>query len=368
MPKIKVLSIDDSSLIRQMLSKIINDDPSLEMVGTAPHPLIAQQKINELKPDVLTLDIEMPEMDGITFLKKLMITNPLPVIMFSSLLEKHRELALDALTIGAFDYVIKPSANVKNDIDRIAEEITEKIKSAYHSKHKKLNKPFEKKVDKPIVVAKTVNTISTEKLTADAVLSIPKVLPSKPNKKIIVIGSSTGGTEALVECLKKAEPTSPPIVIAQHMPEFFTTSFAKRLNTLLKIEVFESENGMEVGTGQAILARGGKHTILRYKNDKYYVEVVDGPLVTRHRPSVDVLFRSASITAQNQAVGIILTGMGDDGARCMKEMHDLGSHCIAQNEQTCVVFGMPREAIEIGAIDEVLPLDKIFEAAIKKAR
>ncbi len=370
MPKIRVLSVDDSALIRQMLSKIVNEDPDLEMVGTAPHPIIAEKKIKELKPDVITLDIEMPEMDGVTFLKKIMLNNPIPVIMFSSLLEKHRELALDALTIGAFDYVVKPSANVSSDAARISEEIREKIKSAYYSKMKKIGKSTvvaseTTKIKEPLARS-TLNV--TEKLLVDEILPMPKALPPRPSEKIIVIGSSTGGTEALINCLKKIEPSSPPIVIVQHMPEFFTSSFAKRMNSVLKIDVFEAEDGMKVGKGQAILARGGKHTLLKYKNGSYYVNVVDGPLITRHKPSVDVLFRSAAICAQKSATAIMLTGMGDDGARSMKEMHDLGSHCIAQDEKTCVVFGMPREAIARGAVDEVLPVDKIYEAALKYAR
>ena len=376
MSKIKVMSVDDSALIRQLLTKIVSSDPALEMVGTAANPILAETKIKTLKPDILTLDIEMPEMDGLTYLKKLMLNNPIPVIMFSSLLEKHREFALDALNIGAFDYVIKPSANVRGGVEELATDLVEKIKNAYANRAK-----FYKKhgVNMPAESggSVTASSISLEapqtsgfkvyqKNSADIMLPLT---PSRevPLDKIILIGSSTGGTEALVECLKNVTPSAPPIVITQHMPEHFTTSFAKRLNNVLKIEVRESEDGMSVGRGQAILSRGAKHTMIKVKNGKYYVEVRDGDPVTRHRPSVDVLFRSGAVYAKHKAIGIILTGMGDDGANGMKEMHDAGAYNIAQNEETCTVFGMPKEAIARGGVDEVLPLDKILAAALKKA-
>ena len=376
MSKIKVMSVDDSALIRQLLTKIVSSDPALEMVGTAANPILAETKIKTLKPDILTLDIEMPEMDGLTYLKKLMLNNPIPVIMFSSLLEKHREFALDALNIGAFDYVIKPSANVRGGVEELATDLVEKIKNAYANRSK-----FYKKhgVNMPAESGASVisSSISLEapqtsgfkvyqKNSADIMLPLT---PSRevPLDKIILIGSSTGGTEALVECLKNVTPSAPPIVITQHMPEHFTTSFAKRLNNVLKIEVRESEDGMSVGRGQAILSRGAKHTMIKVKNGKYYVEVRDGDPVTRHRPSVDVLFRSGAVYAKHKAIGIILTGMGDDGANGMKEMHDAGAYNIAQNEETCTVFGMPKEAIARGGVDEVLPLDKILAAALKKA-
>ena len=376
MSKIKVMSVDDSALIRQLLTKIVSSDPALEMVGTAANPILAETKIKTLKPDILTLDIEMPEMDGLTYLKKLMLNNPIPVIMFSSLLEKHREFALDALNIGAFDYVIKPSANVRGGVEELATDLVEKIKNAYANRAK-----FYKKhgVNMPAESGGSVtySSISLEapqtsgfkvyqKNSADIMLPLT---PSRevPLDKIILIGSSTGGTEALVECLKNVTPSAPPIVITQHMPEHFTTSFAKRLNNVLKIEVRESEDGMSVGRGQAILSRGAKHTMIKVKNGKYYVEVRDGDPVTRHRPSVDVLFRSGAVYAKHKAIGIILTGMGDDGANGMKEMHDAGAYNIAQNEETCTVFGMPKEAIARGGVDEVLPLDKILAAALKKS-
>lgn len=376
MSKIKVMSVDDSALIRQLLTKIVSSDPALEMVGTAANPILAETKIKTLKPDILTLDIEMPEMDGLTYLKKLMLNNPIPVIMFSSLLEKHREFALDALNIGAFDYVIKPSANVRGGVEELATDLVEKIKNAYANRAK-----FYKKhgVNMPAESGGSVTSSSIsleapqtsgfkvyQKNSADIMLPLT---PSRevPLDKIILIGSSTGGTEALVECLKNVTPSAPPIVITQHMPEHFTTSFAKRLNNVLKIEVRESEDGMSVGRGQAILSRGAKHTMIKVKNGKYYVEVRDGDPVTRHRPSVDVLFRSGAVYAKHKAIGIILTGMGDDGANGMKEMHDAGAYNIAQNEETCTVFGMPKEAIARGGVDEVLPLDKILAAALKKA-
>ena len=377
MNKIKVLSIDDSALIRQLLTKIVNSDPNLEMVGTAANPILADSKVKMLKPDIITLDIEMPEMDGITYLKKLMLNNPIPVIMFSSLLDKHRELALDALNIGAFDYVIKPSANVRGGVEDLATDLVEKIKNAYNNRgkfYKKhgVNISEETRVSiakTPIIEVEAPKTSGFrvhQKNTADIILPLA---PSRevPSDKIILIGSSTGGTEALIECLKNVTPSAPPIVIAQHMPEGFTTSFAKRLNSILKIEVRESEDGMSIDRGQAVLARGAKHTMIKVKNGKYFIEVRDGEPVTRHKPSVDVLFRSGAVYAKNKAIGIILTGMGDDGANGMKEMKDAGAYNIAQNEETCTVFGMPREAIARGGVDEILPLDKILAAALKKA-
>ena len=375
--KIKVLAIDDSALIRQLLTKIVNADPSLEMIGTAANPILAESKVKTLKPDIITLDIEMPEMDGITYLKKLMLNNPIPVIMFSSLLDKHRELALDALNIGAFDYVIKPSANVRDGVEELATDLVEKIKNAYANRAKFYKKHGVSMPAGSVTSMNEKNSISLEapktsgfkvhqKNTADIILPLT---PSRENPldKIILIGSSTGGTEALIDCLKNVTPSAPPIVIAQHMPEHFTTSFAKRLKSILKIEVFESENGMSIGRGQAALAHGAKHTMSEVRGGKYYLKVVDGEPVTRHKPSVDVLFRSGAVYAKNKAIGIILTGMGDDGANGMKEMKDAGAYNIAQNEETCTVFGMPREAIARGGVDEVLPLDKILAAALKKA-
>lgn len=371
--KIKVLAIDDSALIRELLRQIVSADPSLEMVGTAANPILAEKKIETLKPDVITLDIEMPEMDGITFLKKLMLNNPIPVIMFSSLLEKHRELALDALNLGAFDYVIKPSANVRDGVTELATDLVEKIKNAYANRYKFYKKhglsvPSNIQPSPNINIEPPKSTLFKvhEKYTADVILPLTPSKEHTPLDKIIVIGSSTGGTEALIECLKNVTPSTPPIVIAQHMPEHFTTSFARRLNSILKIDVFESEDGMPIKRGQAILARGNKHTLVKVKGGKYYVEVKDGQSVSRHKPSVDVLFRSAAVYAKNKAIGIILTGMGDDGANGMKEMHNAGAYNIAQNEETCTVFGMPREAIARGGVDEILPIDKILTAALKR--
>ena len=372
MSKIKVFSVDDSALIRELLRQIVSSDPNLEMVGTAANPVIAENKILQLKPDVITLDIEMPQMDGITFLKKLMLTNPVPVIMFSSLLEKHRELSLDALNIGAFDYVIKPSSNIKEGVNELSFDLLQKIKLAYANRlrfYKKHGVDISASVkDSAVSIIEPIMKTgsSYEKFNADVILPL---IPSKeklPNGKIIVIGSSTGGTEALVTCLKNVTPTCPPIVIAQHMPERFTTSFAKRLNSILKIEVRESEDGMSITNGQAVVSCGNKHTLLRVKDGKYFLEVKDGKPVSRHKPSVDVLFRSAAVCARERVIGVILTGMGDDGALGMKEMRNAGAYTIAQNEETCTVFGMPREAISAGGVIDVLPLEKILETLLKK--
>lgn len=387
MAKIKVLSVDDSALIRELLKTIVNSDNELEMVATAANPVFAERKIAEHEPDVITLDIEMPQMDGITFLKKIMSESPRPVIMFSSLLEAHRELTLDALSIGAFDYVLKPSTNVKEAVSLLRDTLVEKIKEAYKNKDKIIQKAGRgvrvavKSFDKPIAGSSTPKPPprpnstqdmlrAGEKFTADVIIDSNTRVNSSdiPSDRVLIVGASTGGTEAIVSMLQTVTPDCPPILITQHMPEYFTLSFANRLNNLFPIEVREAKDGDVLKKGLCLIAPGNYHMLLKARHGKYSVEVREGPPVNRHRPSVDVLFRSAAKYAADRAIGIILTGMGDDGARGMKEMYDAGAYTIAQDEASCVVYGMPKEAVKLGGVHKEMPIDKILPHALSKAR
>ena len=337
--KIKVLIVDDSAFVRDVLSKELSRDSDIEVVGTAPDPYVARDKIVKLNPDVITLDIEMPRMDGITFLKKLMQHYPLPVIIISSLTSDSIETVHDALEAGAIEVMNKPtSAYCVGDI---SVQLIDKIKACARARVTK-RKPTKKVSIKSKVLAMKSTT-----------------------NKVVVIGSSTGGTQALQKILTAMPRTCPPIVVVQHMPESFTKSFADRLNELCECEVKESEDGDSVIPGRVLIARGNYHTLLKRSGAKYYVQVKTGPLVSRHRPSVDVLFKSASRFAGSNVVGVILTGMGSDGAAGMKLMSEAGAKNIAQDEKSCVVFGMPKEAIKLGGVDYILPLDKIAEKILQ---
>lgn len=337
--KIKVLIVDDSAFVRDVLSKELSRDSDIEVVGTAPDPYVARDKIVKLNPDVITLDIEMPRMDGITFLKKLMQHYPLPVIIISSLTSDSIETVHDALEAGAIEVMNKPtSAYCVGDI---SVQLIDKIKACARARVTK-RKPTKKVSLKSKVLAMKSTT-----------------------NKVVVIGSSTGGTQALQKILTAMPRTCPPIVVVQHMPESFTKSFADRLNELCECEVKESEDGDSVIPGRVLIARGNYHTLLKRSGAKYYVQVKTGPLVSRHRPSVDVLFKSASRFAGSNVVGVILTGMGSDGAAGMKLMSEAGAKNIAQDEKSCVVFGMPKEAIKLGGVDYILPLDKIAEKILQ---
>ena len=343
---IKVLVIDDSALIRSLLSEIINKQHDMEVVGTAPDPLVAREKIKALNPDVLTLDVEMPKMDGLVFLEKLMRLRPMPVIMVSSLTEKSSSITLHALELGAIDYVTKPKLDIRNGLQEYAEELTGKIRCAARAR---LPKTKGKTPALGLVEVKN---------SADAVL--PAVSRSfSTTEKIILLGASTGGTEALKTFLVDMPPDCPGILITQHMPETFTKTFAKRLDSLCKIAVKEAENGERVLPGHAYIAPGNRHLLLKRSGANYVMELSDGPAVSRHRPSVDVLFRSAANCAGKNAIGVIMTGMGDDGAAGMVEMHESGAYTLAQDEQSCVVFGMPKEAIAKGGVDEVMSLHEL---------
>jgi len=343
---IKVLIVDDSALIRALLSGIINGEPDLEVVGTAPDPLVARERIKALNPDVLTLDVEMPRMDGLVFLEKLMRLRPMPVVMVSSLTEKSCDITLRALELGAFDYVTKPKIDIRSDLLEYAEELTGKIRGAYQSG---LKRP---------VGQRPAAHHPERKHSADAVLPTHH-LHFSTTEKVIVVGASTGGTEALKAFLSALPPDCPAILITQHMPEAFTRAFAARLNGLCAMAVKEAEHGERLLPGHAYIAPGNRHLLLSRSGANYTALLSDGPPVSRHRPSVDVMFRSAANCAGGNCLGIIMTGMGDDGATGMLELHQVGARTLAQDEESCVVFGMPKEAIARGGVDEVVPLDDL---------
>ena len=337
---IKVLVVDDSALIRSILKEIIDSQKDMEMVGAAPNPLVAREMIKALNPDVLTLDVEMPKMDGLDFLEKLMRLRPMPVVMISSLTERGSDITFRALELGAVDYVSKPKFDIQHGMQDYAAEITDKIRAAARSRPK---------------AAASV----PRKLSADAVL--PSLANSVAStEKLIIVGASTGGTEAIKDFLTRLPPDCPGIAVTQHMPEAFTKSFAERLDKLCTISVKEAENGDRILPGHAFIAPGHSHLLVRRSGANYVCELSDGPPVNRHRPSVDVLFRSAANCVGKNAIGVILTGMGKDGAAGMLEMKQAGAYNFAQDEASCVVFGMPKEAILAGGVDEVVPL---FEMA-----
>lgn len=352
MKKIRVLIVDDSSVVRQTLADILSSDPSIEVMATAPDPFIAADKISVEIPHVIILDIEMPRMDGITFLHKVMSQYPIPIVICSSLAEAGAETTLKALEYGAVEIILKPRLGTKQFLEESKMRIRDAVKAASQAKVR------------PIASAALT---ASPKLTADAVISGP---PAKSmiqtTEKIVVAGASTGGTEALRIFLEGMPLDSPGIVIVQHMPEHFTAAFAKRLDTICRITVKEAEDNDSVIRGRALIAPGNRHTLLKRSGARYYTQVKDGPLVCRHRPSVDVLFRSAARYAGKNAVGVIMTGMGDDGAQGMLELSNAGAYTIAQDEATSVVFGMPHEAIKLGGASKVLPLDAIAREVIRK--
>ena len=344
---IKVLIVDDSALIRSILSEIIGKQPGMEVVGTAPDPLVAREKIKALNPDVLTLDVEMPRMDGLAFLEKLMRLRPMPVVMVSSLTEKSSAITLRALELGAIDFVTKPKVDIRAGLQEYTEELVEKLRIAAKAR-----------VPRPSLQTSGAASAAIKKNSADVVLAAEKH-SFATTEKVILVGASTGGTEALKEFLVTMPPDSPGILITQHMPEMFTKTFAKRLDSLCTIAVKEAEHGERVLPGHAYVAPGNRHLLLQRNGANYVIQLSDGPPVSRHRPSVDVLFRSAANCAGKNAVGIIMTGMGDDGAAGMLEMHQAGAYTLAQDEQSCVVFGMTKEAIARGAVDDVVHLQEI---------
>lgn len=352
--KIRVLIVDDSAVVRQTLKEILETDNEISVIATASDPYIAANKIKKEIPDVITLDVEMPRMDGLTFLKKIMQHRPIPIIMVSSLTSEGSETAIKALEFGAVDVITKPQLGTKQFLEESKILLCDAVKSAARAKLRKS------------IPQKRVNV--PPKLSADAVLSKgTSKISFQTTEKIIALGASTGGTESIRVFLEDMPFDSPGIVIVQHMPEHFTATFAQRLNTLSQMTVKEAQNGDSILRGHALIAPGNHHMIVKRSGTKYYVEVKQGPLVNRHRPSVDVLFRSVARYAGKNAVGVIMTGMGDDGARGMLEMKESGAQTIAQDEASCVVFGMPKEAIKTGGVDRVVSLPQISKNALELA-
>ena len=354
--KIKVLVVDDSAVVRQTMEEILNSDRKIEVIATAADPYIAADKIRNEVPDVVILDVEMPRMDGITFLQKIMSQHPLPVVMCSSLTGDGAETAIKAMEYGAIEIITKPRLGAKQFIEESKVRITDAVKAASVARIKRIS-------------AKHMHV--PPKLTADAV--IEKATPRrsrammKTTERVVVVGASTGGTEALRAFLEALPLDTPGIVIVQHMPEHFTAAFSNRLDGICRVSVKEAENDDSVIRGRALIAPGNHHILLKRSGARYYVEIKDGPLVCRHRPSVDVLFRSAARYAGKNAVGVIMTGMGDDGSKGMKEMKEAGARNFAQDEETSVVFGMPKEAIKLGAVDKVLPLEALPAAVMRES-
>ncbi|MBU1168775.1 MAG: chemotaxis response regulator protein-glutamate methylesterase [Proteobacteria bacterium] len=347
--KIKVLIVDDSALVRQTLSDILSSDPEIEVMDTASDPYVAARKMRDAVPDVITLDVEMPKMDGITFLRKLMSQHPIPVVICSSLAVAQSETALKALEYGAVEIIQKPSMGTKQFLEESRIRICDSVKAAASIHLKKLSR---QRAVEP-------------KRTADAILAPATKAMLKTTEKVVAVGASTGGTEALKVFLESLPPDAPGMVVVQHMPENFTRAFSNRLNGLCQVNVKEAEDNDTILRGQVLIAPGNYHVLIKRSGARYYVEVKTGPLVSRHRPSVDVLFRSAARYAGKNAVGVIMTGMGDDGAKGMLEMKQAGAYTIAQDEETCVVFGMPKEAIKHGGVDKILPLGKIAGDVIR---
>ena len=360
MNMIKVLVVDDSALIRNLMSKIINSQPDMQTVATAPDPFVARDQIRKFNPDVITLDIEMPKMDGIEFLEKIMRLRPTPVVMVSTLTERGTDVTFRALELGAVEFVTKPKLDISQGMINYANEITDKIRAAYAARFRLNRLP-----PKPTVLQNQAqqDPVTGLVLPAEAAKSVPtsNALGNRfaATEKLVLIGSSTGGTEAIRVILEQLPKDSPAILITQHMPAGFTKSFADRLNQVCNITVKEAEHGERVLPGHAYIAPGDKHLLLGRSGANYICQLSDSEPVNRHRPSVEVLFKSGQEVSPRNIVGIMLTGMGKDGAQAMADMKKAGSYNICQDEASSVVFGMPREAIALGAADEVLPLNQI---------
>jgi len=341
-PGIKVIVVDDSAVIRQLVKDILERSPDIAEVEVASDPIFAEKKIKKFQPDVITLDVEMPGMDGITFLEKIMQTNPLPVVMLSSHTDRHTTETLRALELGAVDFITKPRTNVAEGIEALEEEIIAKVKAAAKARIRKRS---------------TTRLTVVPKYSVDDVIHKEVTPRTGSHDTVIVLGASTGGTVAISNLLELMPVDSPGIVIVQHMPEKFTKAYADRINGMLDLYVKEAQNGDRVSRGTVLIAPGGKHMLLQRDRQGFYVQIKDGPPVNRHKPSVDVLFRSAANSAGNKAIGIMLTGMGNDGAKGMLELKEAGAFNIAQSKESCVVFGMPKAAIDLGGVDKVASLE-----------
>jgi two-component system, chemotaxis family, protein-glutamate methylesterase/glutaminase len=349
---VRVLIVDDSAVVRATLTEVFAGDPEIEVMGTAADPFIAVERMREQAPDVITLDIEMPRMDGLTFLQRLMAQHPIPVVICSSLAEQGCETTLRALDLGAVDIILKPRLGTKEFLVESQIRICDAVKAAAKARLQRREVSARKLVE--------------PKLSADVVLSKPKSHAMlQTTERVVAMGASTGGTEALRVVLAALPLDGPGVVVVQHMPEQFTAAFARRLDGLCGVSVKEAVDGETVVRGRVLIAPGNRHTLLKRSGARYYVEVRDGPLVSRHRPSVDVLFRSVAQYAGKNAVGVIMTGMGDDGAHGLAEMKEAGADTIAQDEATSVVFGMPQEAIKLGGVDKVVPLERIVPEVLR---
>lgn len=344
---IKLLIVDDSAVVRQVLTSALDGVSGIKVIGAAPDPIFAMKRMEAEWPDVIILDIEMPRMDGVTFLRKLMIERPTPVIICSTLTEKGAEVTMQAMSAGAVDIITKPKVNLKTFLLESKNTIVDVIKAAAQARPGRIK-----------LSVSSANSTSF-KTTPDTLNNAHLKPMSETTDRVVVIGTSTGGTQALEYLFTKLPRTAPAIVVVQHMPEHFTAAFAKRLDSICQVTIKEAENNDRALPGTVLIAPGGKHMQLHRSGAQYRVSVKDGPLVSRHRPSVDVLFRSSAQAAGSNAIGIILTGMGDDGAHGMKEMHDAGALTIAQDETSCIVYGMPKEAVKLGGVDVSLPLSSI---------
>ncbi len=357
MERIKVLVVDDSAVVRQTLKELLDSDPAIEVIAVAADPIFALKRMETEKPDVIVSDVEMPRMDGLSFLRKIMETSPIPVVICSSKTEEGSDNAIRAMEYGAVEIIQKPKLGTKQFLEESRVEICDVVKAAFATRNRRR-----------LPLPSPMRDVAP-KLTADVMLPAPGAHQHiDTTEKVVVVGASTGGTEALREFLEVLPEDTPGIVIVQHMPENFTAAFARRLDGLCRVGVKEAADNDTVIRGRVLIAPGNKHTLLKRSGARYYVEVKEGPLVCRHRPSVDVLFRSAARYAGSNAVGVIMTGMGDDGSRGMKEMHDAKAWTVAQDEDSCVVFGMPNEAIKLGGVDIVLPLDRIAAEVLRAAK
>ncbi len=356
MARKKVLIVDDSALVRQLITEMLKADPDLEVVGTASDPFAAREKIKALNPDVITLDVEMPRMDGVTFLENLMRLRPTPVVMVSSLTQKGAEVTLRALELGAVDFVSKPTADLAGTLNKYADELIAKVKMAAGAN-------VSRRVAGPVAVG------VAPKLSADAILPTQQKGRGmlRTTERIIAIGASTGGTEALREVICSLPPDAPAIVISQHIPAAFSKPFAERLDKNAAMKVFHAEDGQYILPGHVYVAPGDRHLLVERDGARYLCRLSDGPAVNRHRPSVDVMFRSVAQNVGPNAVGVILTGMGDDGARGLKEMLEAGAHTVAQDEASSVVWGMPGSAVKLGACERVEPLGKVAQVMLELA-
>ena len=341
--KISVLIVDDSAVVRQVMAEVLGGSPEIEVIGAASDPIFAMEKMKKQWPDVIVLDVEMPRMDGITFLKKIMAERPTPVVICSTLTEKGAETTMQALASGAVGVAAKPKIGLKQHLQDASDDLTHMVKVAARANVKRLHNP----------------SPAPPRLSADAILPQSGHAMARTTDMVVAIGTSTGGTQALETVLAALPRVCPGIVAVQHMPEKFTEAFAKRLDSVCQVEVREAKSGDRVMPGRVLIAPGGRHMLLKRSGAQYHVDIVDGPPVSRHRPSVDVLFRSVAQCAGKNALGIIMTGMGDDGANGLLEMREAGASTLAQDEATCVVYGMPKEAVKRGGVERTVSLGAI---------